>query len=230
MACFRETGGSCVDEQLLQRIAAAIRALAEHHGYPTRSGGRLVAFDASVATKLHADFRIAPTQACRDEVWSFLGCVLLPDVVRWRWSGDRTPEARFVGQDRGLRHTFGRCWWRAEMLLDESDVEEPYHLLWELGEDEVVGFTERPGAVTSRRVAVAIAKQIITGHLRGKSVARVQLARDVMKRFLRLGGLVSYEGLTDEELRAVAAGIVEDSMKALSESWLRRGLRAFTKT
>lgn len=215
---FRETGGTRVEDRRLESIATDLRAIATEHGYPNRSGARFVAFDAAVGIQLHDRVGLRPTQGCREDVWSFFGCVLLPDVVRWRWGGDETPRDRFVGIDRGLRHTFGRAWWRAEMLKNDDRPEDPFHLLRELGEDEVVGFVERSGAITSRRTAVTMANIIIETYGDDTPVPRLTLARDVMKRFLRSGVVISTESQSDDELRALVRRLVEDSEAALTSS------------
>ena len=209
---FRETGGNRVTERELSTIFEEIAALAVSSGYPNPPGRRnAIRFDALVSRYLHMNVALTPTQGCREDVWSYFGCVLLPSIVRWRWGGETTPAERFVGRDRGLRHTFGRCWWRAELLYDESSPADPYHLLAKLGEDELVGFVERSGAVTSRRTAVALAKAVISCAEEGLPVARYELFRDVMKRFLRLGSIVSYECLSVAELDHCLKSLVFES-------------------
>ena len=59
--------------------------------------------------------------------------------MRWRFPGsnDVTSRERFVENNRGVRNTFGRVWWRAHNLYQEG-LEDPYMLLDQLGEDELV--------------------------------------------------------------------------------------------
>ena len=216
-AVYAPTGGHRITEKELGALADEVRALAEKFGFPMKpTQSHASSFDGQCAVHLHKKWQIHPTEAAREEVWSFLGCVLMPDIVRWRWGGKATPADRFLGGDRGLRNTFGRLWWRAHLLKDEWwEEKDPYELVWILGEDEIVGFVERPRAVVSRLTAVAIAREVTAARRAGMRVTRTDLLRDVMKRFLRRGVLITYEGLSPDEMRDAAEVLVSESLTAL---------------
>jgi|GEM_PF-770801 len=197
---FATTGGTRVSNDRLRRLCKAVRELASDCGYPgARAAPGSDAFDARLGRLLHETSGLALTEGCRDEVWNFVGCLLLPDIVRWRFPGEKTTEANFLGRDRGITNALGRTWWAAEVLYDE-EAADPYELLAELGVDETVGFSRRSSSVVSRRVAVAIARSVIWAHRQGVPFARTDLMRDVMKRFLRLTSVVSFEALSSDEL------------------------------
>ncbi|MGH1342094.1 MAG: DUF6339 family protein [Nannocystales bacterium] len=209
---FAATGGARVDTDSLGELADAVRELAVSCGYPERrSAAASDDFDAKLGKLLHETSGLDPTEACRDEVWSFMGCLLLPDVVRWRFPGDRTSEANFLGRDRGINNALGRCWWAAEVLKDKESPGDPYDLLFELGVDETVGFSRRVNAVVNRRVAVSLARAVIHIHGQGVPFSRTDLMRDVMKRFLRLSSIVSFEGLSSDELVCVMRRLAGDA-------------------
>lgn len=222
-AQFGPTGGHRVLDRELACLGESVREVAEIYSFPARPGSANAArFDAQCAVLLHDDAGIPPTEAAREDVWSFVGCVLMPDVVRWRWGGEKTPPDRFIGGDRGLRNTFGRLWWRAELLRDDWWPEEDsYELLSILGEDEIVGFVERPRAIVSRLTAVAVAREVLEAGRDGAAITRMELFRDVMKRFLRRGAFINYEALNPEEMRAVAGGLVTESLAELARLRVR---------
>ncbi|MEQ9324893.1 MAG: DUF6339 family protein [Polyangiaceae bacterium] len=218
-AIFGATGGNVVSEKDLNQIADDVRSLADTFGFPAKPAQKNVAsFEARCAVYLHDEVAICATEAAREDVWSFFGCVLMPDIVRWRWGGKTTATDRFLGGDRGLRNTFGRLWWRAAMLRDDWWAEhEPYELLRILTEDQVVGFVERPRAVVSRLTAVATAREVLAvRRRRGTRMSELDLLRDVMKRFLRRGMMVTYEALAPDEVRAAVRVLVEESLQELS--------------
>ncbi|MEQ9501595.1 MAG: DUF6339 family protein [Deltaproteobacteria bacterium] len=215
---YAAVGGQRIDETELEALAARVRDVAVEHGYPERpKQQRILTFDARCATVLHTESEMTPTEAARESVWAFMGCVLLPDIVRWRWGGERTPIDRFSGGERGLRNTLGRLWWRAHLLEDRWWTEnDRYELLHILSEDQIVAFVERPRVFMSPLVSVAVAREVIS--VRRSSGSRTQeldLLRDVSKRFLRMGAFVRYESLNEEEIRNLARRMVNESLVAL---------------
>lgn len=222
---FAAVGGQRVSDTELESFADQIRKLAQTHGYPDKPRMDGVAtFEARCAAFLHAKAGITPTEGAQEATWAFLACVLLPDIVIWRWGGDPTPMDRFLGGERGLRNTFGRLWWRAHLLADDWWAErDRYELLHLLTEDQIVGFVERPRAFQSRLVAVAIAREVLAVRATTGSRAReIELMRDVTKRFLRRGTLIAYEALDPEEMRSLAHGMVHESLSRLGRAEFTR--------
>src|SRR5690606_7653755 len=113
---------------------------------------------ARVGRLLVEQMEISANEATQVEMWAFLGCVLLPDVVRWRFPGRAaTPDERFIGGARGLRNTFGRLWWRAYLLEARRGEDGLLDPLVALNEDEMVQITERPGLSGYPATASALA-------------------------------------------------------------------------
>lgn len=205
---YSPTGGARISPGELAELAAGVRGLRANHSRQE--------FDGALARYLHAHADVTRSEAAAEGVWSFLGCVLLPDVVRWRFESDLTPPERFMGGARGLRNALGRCWWRGELLMDASAPHgrDRYWLLDELGDDELSGLTDRPRAVASRRVAVALAKALVRAD-RGQ-LLRTDLARDAFKRYLRLSYFVAFDALADDELAVACQSLYRRSIKAMN--------------
>lgn len=205
---YSPTGGHQVTPIELHQLALAVRQLRETTTPAT--------FDARLVRIVHPWLSITRQEAGLEGVWSFLGCVLLPDVVRWRFSGEATPADRFLGDGRGVRNVFGRAWWRGEMLRDPDPPpgRDAYWLVDELSEDELTGIVERQRAVTSSPVALALGRALCRTDCRG--FARMDVAREGLKLFLRLGYFVEYDALEDDELRIACESLFRRSVKQLS--------------
>ena len=55
-------------------------------GFPNKpSSDSLKAFDSKLTIYLYENLNIIPNEASKNEVWNFLTCELLPDVVKWRF-------------------------------------------------------------------------------------------------------------------------------------------------
>jgi hypothetical protein len=162
---------------------------------------------------------ITAAEAASQGIWMFIGCILLPDIVRWRFPGDAggTSRERFLGGNRGLRNTFGRVWWRAH-ILKQPEVQQPYQLLYQLGEDELVQIMERPSLAGSP----VLARQRCLSFLRAladeSGIMRSELLRDVMKRLPRLLPLMAFDALDGTVLASLVNGVFEESMKSLRGS------------
>lgn len=204
-AIYAPTGGRRIMIKELADINTTVREVADQLASRPKDHKR--AFDARVGSLLYRTSKITPTEASREEVWSFFGCVMFPDLVRWRWGGTATPTDRFLGGSRGLRNTFGRLWWRAYMLHDQWWAErDALELLFELVEDEIVGFVERADAVVSPLTCVAMIRAVLeTGR---KGTDRMYFMREVTKRFRRLGAIMDFEALEPNEMLGVARDIV----------------------
>ena len=208
-AVYSATGGSRVQRSQLEQLALAVRQLREEHVKRPK-------FDAALARLLHGRMQLSRAEAANDGTWSFIGCVLLPDIVRWRFlSGSPTPMDRFLGNSRGIRNALGRCWWRGELLYDDAPPEgkDRYWLLDELVEDELTGILERQKAVASRQIALALARALVTVDTKG--LRRMDVARDAFKRYLRLGYFVAFDALEDSELRIAAESLYRKSVISL---------------
>lgn len=223
-AIYAPTGGNRVNKALLEKIRQSIRETARNSGYP---GGidetNRRRFDAQSGRRLHQMMEMTPAEASNQGVWAFMACVLLPDIVRWRFPGasNVTSKERFLGGNRGLRNTFGRVWWRA-YILNQPDKDDPYELLSLLGEDELVQIMERPGLAGSPVLAKQVCKSFLDTIPRFPEISRSEVLRDAMKRLRRLLPLVAFDVLDCEVLSNLIDRVFEESIVSLASPSITR--------
>ena len=208
---YAATGGRRAREDELNGFSDHIRSVAEDCGYPDqRRLSEQRDFDLRVTTYLD-DFGIIPAEAARGEVWQYLTCALLPDVVIWRFGKTSSGVVgtcagnteRFLGSERNL---LGRLYWRLRILKD-SGAEEPYRFLdgshdSGLSEDNMVSLVERTGVSRHPELSLIIAKHFerIREAVRASSVAEEEFFREVMKRIVRRSAFMAFSGLKLGEL------------------------------
>lgn len=224
-ALYAPTGGHRINVQQLKELRSIVRQCADELGFPalpdveTRQN-----FDTRCSILLHQHMGISPSEAGSLGVWAHLTCILLPDIVRWRFGGEATSEERFIGSARGLRrNTFGRLWWRAYLLYEPS-WDEPFYLLGQFGEDDLVQITERPSLAGSPRLA----KQILVSFLEVSRILREsggeteirdrQLLRDVVKRVRRLLPIIMFEALDSASLKTLIDDLFVKSIQSLQRA------------
>lgn len=213
---YGTSGGTRITDPELVRLRDTLMGLvvdserADGHAYFDRYAGRVI----------HRALEITPSEASHPGGWAFLGCVLAPHIVRWRFPGQQgepTPTERFLGANRGIRNAFGRLWWRAELLRDPT-AGDPYELLSLLGEDEQVQITERSNLAGDRRIARALGLAIARLPARGKP-SRMDVMRDAAKRLRRQAALIEMRALSDDQVsRTVYATVDSAIAAALSET------------
>jgi hypothetical protein len=87
-------------------------AMSRYAGAPEKA-------DAWLAPRLHYALRLSRREAARRGIWIWLGVVLLPEFVRWRFPSAPTPMDRFLGRED--KHAIGRLWWGAELMRNGED-------------------------------------------------------------------------------------------------------------
>ena len=202
-AFYPPTGGVNVTDgelsSLREVLVVALESISSSSDADQRKRAQ---FDVVMARTLHNQVPIDPGEASRPEVWSFLTCVLLPDVARWRFP-DTTDPARFVG---GVRNTFQRLWWRAHLLATPQS-EEPYRVLEQLLEDQLVSIMERPNVRANAVLARAIANSMVDLRQRLPQGQVEAVSRDRVKRIRQLFPIVSFEALDESETIDLVSGV-----------------------
>lgn len=215
---FAPTGGNRIPPKSLEALRTSVLTLAKQYGYPntlTKKDARK--FDVECGILLHQKMKLHPSEASHNEVWSFLACILLPDVARWRFD-DSDDTMRLVGRERGMRrHVFGRLWWRA-YLAHNPKWEKPYGLLLLLNEDDFVQVTERSSIAVRPTLFRAFCASFAKAAKTYQTLARRELIREASKRMYRLLSLIAVEALTEQELRTLTDDIFNKTAAALSES------------
>jgi len=221
---FAATGGTRTDINTLRKCRFTLRELADRLGFPDApSITAAQTFDIEAAIALYEVMRIAPAEAASLEVWAHMTCVMMPDIVRWRYHGERTPPERFIGSGRGVRrNTFGRLWWRAFLFRNERDENDPYSLLRLLGEDDHVQITERPSVagsdVLARQIVLSLHETWQGLQQSGASAfSERELLRDSIKRIRRRLSITAFDLLEPEVLQEVVSGIFASSASALQK-------------
>ena len=136
---FAATGGTRISSHQLVLLREGLTVLATTHGFGSSSGrSDLAQFDANAAAWIVQHELFASGEVLRDDVWNFIGAVVAPDIVHWRFGAALE---RYVG---GVRNTFQRLWMRGRALDRGADHSKRWQLLEDLTEDALVQITERP--------------------------------------------------------------------------------------
>ena len=210
---FAPTGGSRASAPELQALHEGIHETASHCGMGRegiRNGHRR--FDREAAAWLADNSLISDSEALRDEFWSFVGVVIAPRVVRWRFGRSRE---RYFG---GVRNTYQRLWLRARVLDRGSQRHDRWGLLAALTEDALAQITERPSISADPVLARSLAEAWVRAAGRfGKSkmeiiMRRATLLVRVQNEILSLGTLdrVSLALLLDAVFDAAADAIGQE--------------------
>ena len=150
---FASTGGTPASAPQLQALRDGILDKASACGMG-REGvrGEHARFDHEAAAWLTENSLLASGETLRDDVWTFVGVVMVPDVVRWRFERSRE---RYLG---GVRNALQRLWLRGRVLDRGADTDDRWGLLHALTEDALVQLSERPSIGGDPRFALALAE------------------------------------------------------------------------
>ena len=150
---FAATGGSRASAPKLQALHDGIFKTASNCGMARkRVPNRHARFDLEAAALFVDNSLLSDSEALRDEFWSFVGVVMAPQVVYWRFGRSRK---RYSG---GVRNTFQRLWLRARVLDRGAEHEDRWGLLAALTEDALVQIMERPSIGADPTLARSLAE------------------------------------------------------------------------
>jgi len=144
-------------------------------------------FDAALGRSLHKHLKIVPADAAHEGTWSFLTLVVFPDIAALRFPEFHAD--RFIGSHR---NALRRTWQRHDIL---GDLYESSGSI--LGEDELVGITERTSVARNHRLARALASRVQAY----EGPNRMQWARELYKLATFHTGVRLIDALDDEEIR-----------------------------
>lgn len=198
---YSATGGNRASPEHLMEIRLKVIECAKNNGFPILGSEEAKRkFDSACAAELNRTMLISANEASSNEVWQFMTCILLPEVVSWRF---RTylgvTLERYLG---GSRNVLRRLWWRAYLLHDPS-LPQPYSLMESLMEDELVQITERPTISGNGNVARRICKSFIQLYTSKHITNKMEVMREGMKRIRRKSALISLDGMIEEQLAVV---------------------------
>lgn len=215
---FSATGGTPVTPQQLEGLRNAVLAKVREHGFPGGNRRDTPKSDADVAVILRNRMDMTASEAAAAGVWEYLTCILMPDIVIWRWrnaAGGGISLDRFVA---GRRNNFHRLWWRAYVLAGHMSTPDALQQLAFLTEDDTVATLERPNLFGNLRVMrtyydefrTAVEKEKLNG-------PREDVNRDAHKRLLRVAAVRALESLSDDNLRAEVREFIRNADIAVGQ-------------
>lgn len=205
---YAPTGGVKLSEDTLSSLRSELLSLAEGEGFPdARTLEAQRSFDLKLSRRL-LNLPIVNAETLRDEVWAYLTCRLVPEIVAWRFGredddGWKTSPERLLP---GVRNAFQRLWWRVAILRDPTNEEDELWLLDStaggLTEDNFVQLLERPGISTYRNLTQTIAHEFVRYRQFAKStedLSEEDLLREAMVRISRLGAFANLDAIPEEK-------------------------------
>jgi len=220
-AWYGPSGGEQVSLQDLEQMAESLTRIAMDHGYPKAENRDRDTRGADIALSVHLyeGMAISPVEATSGGIWNFLACVVVPDLVAWRFpvrdaASDSGNPDRWIVDRRWYRHAFGRLWWRACMFRD-PDHADPWHLMRQLQEDEFIQLLERPHLVGYRDSVLHLVRAMLNAFHSRPDLNRGTLMRIAAKRLLRLGAVIDLHALDGDGLGRLMKDIAMDSVAAL---------------
>jgi len=214
-AITQPTGGIPITDETLKQLRDSILTAARNHGFPERRPTSFLRFELEVAEVL-AEWEplwksdgVPSGEALRNDCWSFITIVVLPDVALWRWpaksseenAGGRSWKGRMVG---GSRNTFQRIFRRIMCLDRGAGHPDRWGLIRDLQEDDFSAILERPGLSSNREIAVSLGEEYISMKLRLSQVS-AGLRQDVYRqatKAIRAYGVVQPLDLMSAENRS----------------------------
>jgi len=153
MLSFAASGGHR-SEKLAASIGEQLSEIASNAGFPDNpSQVAKSKFDHDAAILLGSLAELSSGEALRDDVWSYMATVVLPEVVSWRFPNPATH--RFEG---GVRNALQRLWMRGTVLDRGERHHDRWGLVRALSEDAAVQIFERSSISGNRALAIALAE------------------------------------------------------------------------
>lgn len=192
---FAPTGGQRVTAERMHELRNDIANLARDTGRKAKpKSGDLALFDSEMAAYLREQPLFSTGEALRDDVWSFIGVVLAPDIVWWRFGHSRD---RYLG---GVRNTFQRLWHRGRVLDRNKHAENRWGLIDALTEDAFVQIMERPSLGANPKLARGLAEAWLRAAERFGRRSMERLMRHAMVRLRMQNEIRSLSLLPEADL------------------------------
>ena len=212
MLSFAASGGSR-SEDLASQLGSAIRDIALRSGFPDNpSQVARSRFDHEAAIYLASHTELMSGESLRDDVWSYLATVIVPDIVCWRYP-DRAPH-RFSG---GVRNTLQRLWSRGQVLDRGEDHPDRWGLVRSLSEDAAVQIFERASIAGNRPLAMALAEEWVSLAARIGRTRMEPIMRRATKLIRLRNEIVDIAGLSGDARDALVASCFELAQQSLED-------------
>lgn len=204
MLSYAASGGNRSEETTLG-VGTAIREIAVNSGFPGNPSQVARAkfdHDAAVFLASRADLRTG--ESLRDDVWSYIATVVLPDVVSWRFPD--LASHRFEG---GVRNALQRLWSRGTVLDRGENHPDRWGLVRSLSEDAAVQIFERASISGNRPLAVALAEGWVRMAARIGRGSMEPVMRQATKVIRLRNEIVDLAGISPELLGALVDSCFE---------------------
>ena len=237
------TGGQIINDENLEKLRNNIVEKAKEYGFPSTSQKSFLDFEFEVA-KILSNWPYLwidgePSgESFRNDFWSFLAIVLMPDIVCWRWGFPPEGEPkkswslRFIG---GGRNAFQRIFRRIISLDRGPTHEDRYGLIRELKEDDFSNILERTSLGSNSRIAIPLAEEYLAMRERRKDIKasdQLKIYREATKDLRSYGVVQSLDVINLDDLKKLISDVFlkrEDLvLREIKES--NKGLVSSTKS
>ena len=211
LAYFRATGGIPIVETDIHPLRSNILQSAKKYGFPSKRPSSFLAFEFEVAKELIGWEPLwtegrPSAESLRNECWTFLTILVLPDIAIWRWpisetkGRDNAWKIRMIG---GGRNTFQRIFRRILSLDRGEEHPDRWGLIRDLLEDDFSAILERTSLGSNKHIAVCIAEEFLSMRERKTALtkaAQQEIYRQATKDLRSYGVVQSLDLLPRDDL------------------------------
>ena len=237
------TGGQIINDENLEKLRNNVLEKAKEYGFPSTNQKSFLEFEYEVA-KILSNWSYLwidgePSgESFRNDFWSYLSIVLMPDIVSWRWGfppeGEPTKSwsVRFIG---GGRNAFQRIFRRILSLDRGPSHEDRFGLIRELKEDDFSNILERTSLGSNSRIAIPLAEEYLAMRQRRKDMKasnQLKIYREATKDLRSYGVVQSLDLIDANNLKELISEVFlkreEEVINEIKQS--NRGLVSSTKS
>ena len=237
------TGGQIINDENLEKLRNNVLEKAKEYGFPSTNQKSFLEFEYEVA-KILSNWSYLwidgePSgESFRNDFWSYLSIVIMPDIVSWRWGfppeGEPTKSwsVRFIG---GGRNAFQRIFRRILSLDRGPSHEDRFGLIRELKEDDFSNILERTSLGSNSRIAIPLAEEYLAMRKRRKDMKasdQLKIYREATKDLRSYGVVQSLDVINLDDLKKLISDVFlkrEDLvLREIKES--NKGLVSSTKS
>ncbi len=237
------TGGQIINDENLEKLRNNVLEKAKEYGFPSTNQKSFLEFEYEVA-KILSNWSYLwidgePSgESFRNDFWSYLSIVIMPDIVSWRWGfppeGEPTKSwsVRFIG---GGRNAFQRIFRRILSLDRGPSHEDRFGLIRELKEDDFSNILERTSIGSNSRIAIPLAEEYLAMRQRRKDMKasnQLKIYREATKDLRSYGVVQSLDLIDANNLKELISEVFlkreEEVINEIKQS--NRGLVSSTKS
>ena len=237
------TGGQIINDENLEKLRNNVLEKAKEYGFPSTNQKSFLEFEYEVA-KILSNWSYLwidgePSgESFRNDFWSYLSIVIMPDIVSWRWGfppeGEPTKSwsVRFIG---GGRNAFQRIFRRILSLDRGPSHEDRFGLIRELKEDDFSNILERTSLGSNSRIAIPLAEEYLAMRQRRKDMKasnQLRIYREATKDLRSYGVVQSLDLIDANNLKELISEVFlkreEEVINEIKQS--NRGLVSSTKS